>query len=163
MARASAGGMYRQMDEEQRTKLEAKLREMERDLEIAKWLRHPEAKLAADDWNDFKSDAAPEFSGLIDFSQAELSVTSNDVLRLALMMRQEEHRSRGWLAFVVRDSAAYGVVRMLGYWSRSADRVKIFQNREEAEYWLEQRAERPPIRFDEARVVSREPSLLKVS
>ncbi len=28
MARASAGGMYRQMDEEQRKKLEAKLREM---------------------------------------------------------------------------------------------------------------------------------------
>ncbi|MBN8456509.1 MAG: hypothetical protein J0M04_01495 [Verrucomicrobia bacterium] len=106
---------------------------------------------------------SPEFSGLVDFSQAELSLSSNDVLRLALMMRQEEHRSRGWLAFVVRDSAAYGVVRMLGYWSRSADRVKIFQNREEAEYWLEQRAERPPIRFDEAQVVSREPSLLKVS
>lgn len=106
---------------------------------------------------------SPEFSGLVDFSQAELALSSNDVLRLALMMRQEEHRSRGWLAFVVRNSAAYGVVRMLGYWSRSADRVKIFQNREEAEYWLEQRAERPPIRFDEARVVSREPSLLKVS
>lgn len=48
----------------------AKLREMERDLEIAKWLRHPEAKLAADDWNDFKSDAAPEFSGLTEPEQA---------------------------------------------------------------------------------------------
>jgi hypothetical protein len=105
---------------------------------------------------------SPEFSGLIDFSQAELVLSPNDVLRLALMLRQEDHRSRGWLAFVVRDSSAYGVVRMLGYWSRNADRVRIFNSLDEAEHWLEQRADRPPLRFNEAREVKLEGDLLKV-
>ena len=80
---------------------------------------------------------SPDYHGLIDFSSAELELSANDVLRLALVMRQEENRSTGWLAFVATNSATYGVVRMLGYWSRNTDRLKIFQSRAEAEEWLE--------------------------
>lgn len=86
-----------------------------------------------------------DFHGLVDFSEAKLELTSNDILRLALLQRQEAHRSSGWLAYVATDSLTYGVVRMLGYWSRATDRLRIFQSRAEAESWLrENRAQVPP-------------------
>lgn len=88
---------------------------------------------------------SPDYHGLVDFTKAELEMSANDVLRLALMLRQEENRTRGWLVFAVSNSVAYGVVRMLGYWSRNTDRFRIFQSREEAEAWLERHAgEHPP-------------------
>lgn len=79
----------------------------------------------------------PEYHGLVDFSEAELDLSANDVLRLALMLRQEQNRSTGWMVFVVDSPTAYGVVRMLGYWSRNTDRFRIFSSRHEAEQWLE--------------------------
>lgn len=81
---------------------------------------------------------SPDHHGLVDFSEAELELSANDVLRLALMLRQEQHRTNGWMVFVVSNSVAYGVVRMLGYWSRNTDRFRIFQSRDEAEAWLAQ-------------------------
>ncbi len=90
---------------------------------------------------------SPAFNGLIDLSGAELELSSNDVLRLALMMRQEDNRSTGWLAFVATDSATYGIVRMLGYWSRATDRLRIFQSRAEAEAWLERHGDHMPPGF----------------
>ena len=78
-----------------------------------------------------------DYHGLIDFSEAELELTANDVLRLALVLRHEANRSRGWLAYVANRSTTYGIVRMLGYWSRNTERLRIFQSREEAEAWLE--------------------------
>ncbi len=78
-----------------------------------------------------------DYHGLIDFSRAELELTANDVLRLALVLRHEANRSRGWLAYVATRSTTYGIVRMLGYWSRNTERMRIFQSREEAEAWLE--------------------------
>ncbi|MEO5913731.1 MAG: hypothetical protein ABIS50_05830 [Luteolibacter sp.] len=92
---------------------------------------------------------SPDFHGLIDFSDAELELTANDVLRLALVLRHEENRSRGWLAFVANNSTAYGIVRMLGYWSRNTDRLRIFQNRDEAEAWLERNIDQVPPGFIE--------------
>lgn len=92
---------------------------------------------------------SPDFHGLIDFSEAELELSANDVLRLALIMRQEGNRTRGWLTFVTSSSTTYGVVRMLGYWSRNTDRMRIFQSRREAESWLELNINQVPPRFIE--------------
>jgi hypothetical protein len=90
-----------------------------------------------------------EHHGLVDLSEAELEMSANDVLRLALMLRQEENRSRGWLVFAVNSSVAYGIVRMLGYWSRNTERFRIFQSRQEAEAWLERNADKYPPGFRE--------------
>lgn len=90
-----------------------------------------------------------DFHGLIDFSGAELELSANDVLRLALVLRHEENRSRGWLAFVTANSTDYGIVRMLGYWSRSTERMRIFQSRSEADRWLERNKNQVPPGFIE--------------
>lgn len=95
-------------------------------------------------------DWSPDLHGLVDFTKAELELSANDVLRLALMMRQQQNRSRGWVAFAVSSSAAFGVVRMLGYWARSTDRFRIFGSREEAEAWLERHLDHAPPVFSEA-------------
>jgi hypothetical protein len=88
-----------------------------------------------------------DFHGLIDFSEAELDLATNDVLRLALILRHEANRSRGWLAYVAPKSTTYGIIRMLGYWSRNTDRMRIFQSREEAERWLELNVDHVPPGF----------------
>jgi hypothetical protein len=92
---------------------------------------------------------SPEHHGLVDLSDAQLEMSSNDVLRLALTLRQQGHRSRGWRVFAVGSSVAYGIVRMLGYWSRNTDRFRIFQSREEAERWLERHRDAGPQGFVE--------------
>ena len=92
---------------------------------------------------------SPDHHGLVDLSEAELEMSANDVLRLALMLRQEENRSHGWLVFAVPNSVAYGVVRMLGYWSRNTERFRIFQSRAEAEAWLEKNRDQQPLSFRE--------------
>jgi len=79
---------------------------------------------------------SPAFDTLIDFSRATLELSSNDVLRLALMLRQERYRSQGWMAFAVGDATSFCLVRMLGYWSRMTERSRIFRERSEAEEWL---------------------------
>ncbi len=94
---------------------------------------------------------SPEFHGLIDFSGAELDLSANDVLRLALFLRQKENRTTGWLGFVATNSMAYGIVRMLGHWSRNMDRIRIFQSRAEAEAWLERNKNQMPPRFVEGK------------
>ena len=90
---------------------------------------------------------APDYHGLIDFSGAELDLSANDVLRLALVLRHEANRSRGWLAFVAINSTTYGIVRMLAYWSKNTERLRIFQSREEAETWLERNVNQVPPGF----------------
>ena len=88
-----------------------------------------------------------DFHGLIDFSNAELDLSANDVLRLALVLRHEENRSHGWLAFVTTNSTSYGIVRMFGYWSRNTERMRIFQSRSDAEIWLERNKNQVPPGF----------------
>ncbi len=88
-----------------------------------------------------------DFHGLIDFSEAQLELAANDVLRLALVLRHESNRSRGWLAFVATNSTTHGIIRMLGYWSRNTDRLRIFQSRSEAEAWLERNVNQVPPGF----------------
>lgn len=88
-----------------------------------------------------------DYHGLIDFSEAELDLTANDILRLALVLRQEPNRTRGWLAFVATNSVTFGIVRMLGYWSRNTDRTRIFQSRAEAERWLDRNVDQVPPGF----------------
>jgi hypothetical protein len=90
---------------------------------------------------------SPDFHGLVDFSDAELDLSSNDVLRLSLMLRQLENRTWGWLAYVATNSTNYGLVRMLGYWSRISNRLRIFESRPEAEAWLVSNRNRMPPRF----------------
>lgn len=90
---------------------------------------------------------SPEFHGLVDFSSAELDLSANDVLRLALILRHDANRSTGWLTFVAANSSTYGVVRMLGYWSRNSDRLKIFPNRKDADLWLEKNIDQVPPGF----------------
>jgi hypothetical protein len=79
---------------------------------------------------------------LFDLSEAELNLTSDDVLRLGLLMRSESHRSGGWHAFAVKDAAAFSLVRMLSQWARVSDRSRFFRSRDEAERWLEINTER---------------------
>jgi hypothetical protein len=95
-------------------------------------------------------DWSPDLHGLVDFTKAELELSANDVLRLALMLRQQQNRSRGWVVFAVSNSAAFGVVRMLGYWARCTERIRIFSSREEAENWLERHREHAPAAFRES-------------
>ncbi len=90
-----------------------------------------------------------DFHGLVDLSRAKLELTSNDVLRLALLLRRDDCRTHGWLAYVAPDSMTYGIVRMLGYWTRSTDRTRIFGSRSEAEAWLEWNCDQIPPRFVE--------------
>lgn len=92
---------------------------------------------------------SPDHHGLVDLCDAQLEMSSNDVLRLALTLRQQGNRSRGWQVFAVGSSVSYGIVRMLGYWSRNTDRFRIFQSREEAEHWLERHREKGPQGFVE--------------
>lgn len=107
-------------------------------------------------------DWSPDLHGLVDFTKAELELSANDVLRLALMLRQEQNRSRGWVVFAVSNSVAFGVVRMLGYWARSTDRFRIFNSRDEAERWLERHRDRTPPAIHEPMVASREQALCAV-
>jgi hypothetical protein len=95
-------------------------------------------------------DWSPDLHALVDFTKAELELSANDVLRLALMLRQQQNRSRGWMVFAVSNSVSFGVVRMLGYWARSTDRFRIFSSREEAENWLERHLDDAPPAFLEA-------------
>ena len=97
---------------------------------------------------------SPDYHGLVDFSDADLELSANDVLRLALTLRQEEHRTHGWLVFAVRNSVAYGMIRMLGYWSRNTDRFRIFQSRHEAEAWLERHLDQAPPGFQRPAALS---------
>ncbi|MEO5715317.1 MAG: hypothetical protein ABIT37_17700 [Luteolibacter sp.] len=87
---------------------------------------------------------SPDFHGLIDFSDAELDLSANDILRLALVFKHEDLRTRGWLAYVANNSTVFGIVRMLGYWSRNNDRIRIFGTRDEAEAWLELNVDQVP-------------------
>lgn len=100
-------------------------------------------------------DWSPEYNGLVDFTAAELEMGSNEILRLALMLRQKQNRSHGWLVFVVGNSVTYGVVRMLGYWSRNTDRFRIFQSRREAEAWLDDNLYKAPPAFAETAFAGR--------
>lgn len=92
---------------------------------------------------------SPDYHGIIDFTDAELDLSANDILRLALVLRHAPNRSRGWLAYVAPSSSSYGVVRMLGYWSRATGRLRIFQTRAEAEDWLGAHRNQKPACFME--------------
>lgn len=88
-----------------------------------------------------------DFNGLIDLSEASLDLSANDVLRLALVMRHEPNRTKGWLVYVATNPTTFGIVRMLGYWSRSTDRLRIFADRAEAERWLDRNMNQSPAGF----------------
>ncbi|MBC7980645.1 MAG: hypothetical protein H7Y36_08805 [Armatimonadetes bacterium] len=90
---------------------------------------------------------SPDFHGLVDFSGANLDLSANDVLRLALILRHDGNRSHGWMAFVAPNSTIYGIVRMLGYWSRNTERLRIFPSRTEAESWLIRNVDQVPPGF----------------
>lgn len=100
--------------------------------------------------------------GLVDFSEADLEMSANDVLRLALLLRQDAHRTSGWMVFVVASPVSYGVVRMLGYWSRNTDRFRIFPSRQEAERWLARNSERSPMAFRRETAAAAEAPLREV-
>lgn len=93
------------------------------------------------------ADWSGSFHGLTDLRDATLELSANEVIRLGLLMRQPSLRTSGWLAYVVADGATHGVVRMLGYWSRTAERQRIFRSRREAESWLAGQRLRVPARF----------------
>jgi len=74
---------------------------------------------------------------LVDLSGADLELSSDEVLRYALIMRSGKSRMGAWHAFAVKDAAAFSLVRMLSQWARVSDRCRIFSSRDEAERWLE--------------------------
>lgn len=90
---------------------------------------------------------SPDYHSLVDFTEATLDLSANDVLRLALVLRHEKNRSNGWLVFVAPNSTIHGVVRMLGYWSRNTERLQIYPSRGEAEAWLERNSDQVPPGF----------------
>ncbi len=130
-----AVGRYR-IDSDRRMRIE----EYQGDVGLAELKRVISAMASDPCWS-------ADFHGLIDFSRAKLELSANDVLRLALVLRHEENRSRGWLAFVATNSTTHGIVRMLGYWSRNTERLRIFQSRDEAEAWLERNMDQVPPGF----------------
>ncbi len=102
---------------------------------------------------------SPDFNGLIDFHEAELDLSANDILRLALVLKNADHRTRGWLAYVVPNSTVFGIVRMLGYWSRNTDRIRIFNARDEAESWLVRNRDQIPPNCHEVELTEVEATL----
>ena len=118
--------------------------ERERKLHIEEY----SGRICLDDLKEMAAAAAvdPARSGehnrLFDLSEAELVLSSDDVLRFGLLMRSESHRSGGWHAFAVRDAAAFSMVRMLSQWARVSERSRFFSTRDEAERWLEFNTER---------------------
>lgn len=96
-----------------------------------------------DDLKEMAAVAAsdPAWSGqnnrLLDLSRAELDMSSNDILRFALLMRSETYRSDGWHAFAVGDASTFSQMRMFSHWARLGERSRIFGNRDEAERWLD--------------------------
>lgn len=74
---------------------------------------------------------------LIDLSDARLDLTSDEVLRYALLMRKESHRAGGWNVFAVSDATSFSIVRMFSQWARTSERSRFFSSREEAERWLD--------------------------
>lgn len=90
---------------------------------------------------------SPDYHGLIDFTHAVLDLSANDLIRLGLILRRADYRSRGWLVFAVADSASYGQVRMLSHWARTMDRTRILMSRAEADQWLAQNANQVPPGF----------------
>jgi hypothetical protein len=119
------------------------------------WIEEYHGKTELDDVKSVMSSLMSDpawssgYHGVIDFTDAELDLSANDILRLALVLRHDPNRSRGWLAYVAPSSTSYGVVRMLGYWSRATERLKIFQTRAEAEDWLEVHQDQKPACFME--------------
>lgn len=94
-------------------------------------LRATSAMAAADPARSAK------FHRLTDFGEADLDLSSNEVLRYGLLMRQEPYRSEGWYLFVVSNLSTFSMVRMLSHWARTSERCRIFSSREEALNWLE--------------------------
>lgn len=100
-------------------------------------------RISLDDLKDIAAAVAAdparsdEHNRLFDLSEAELDLSSDDVLRLGLLMRSESHRSGGWHAFAVKDAATFSAARMLSQWARISDRSRFFPSRDEAERWLE--------------------------
>ncbi len=103
-----------------------------------------------------------DLNGLLDFSRAELSMSANDVLRWALSLRQAEYLTKGWLVFVVPNSMTYGLIRMLGQWSRNTGRFRIFFDRSKAEAWLERHGVHTPPGFAAALQASEDDALRHV-
>lgn len=91
----------------------------------------------------------PTYHGLADFSTAELDLTANEVIRLGLLMRQKTHQTSGWLTYVTNDTGTRSMIRMLGYWSRTTERQRIFRTRMEAENWLRLNRYQLPPKFIE--------------
>jgi len=100
-------------------------------------------RIVLDDLKDVAAMVAsdPACSGtlhrLIDLSDARLDLTSDEVLRYALLMRKESHRAGGWSVFAVSDATSFSQVRMFSQWSRTSERSRFFSSREEAEAWLD--------------------------
>jgi len=99
---------------------------------------------------------------LFDFSHADLSMSANDVLRWALSLRHAEYLTKGWLVFVVPNSLSYGLVRMLGQWSRNTERFRIFFQRDKAENWLNLYGGQTPPGFACALQISEDEALRQV-
>ena len=113
-------------------------------IESGKKLRIEEYRgpIELDDWRSMASAIAsdpcysPDHNGLIDFTAASLRLSTNDVMRMGLLMRRTDFLSNGWQVFVVGSSADFGIIRMLGRWARNEERLRIFNQRNEADAWL---------------------------
>ena len=98
---------------------------------------------------------------LIDFTEATLEIESNEVLRFALALRNQLHPSNGWLVFVAPDPTSFAFVRMLGYWSRTTERTRIFGKLGDAESWLAKNQLTQPPKVAERASISVVPKLLE--
>ncbi|MBK1881554.1 hypothetical protein JIN85_03950 [Luteolibacter pohnpeiensis] len=98
--------------------------------------------IALSDWRTMTSaitsDPAfsPDHHGLMDFTRASLQMSTNDVIRMGLLMRRQDYLSNGWQLFVVNSSADFGNIRMLSRWARNENRLKIFNRRCDADAWF---------------------------
>ena len=132
------------------------------DSEKRRWVEEYEGKVGLMDLKTMIGAMASDpcwssnLHGLIDFSDVELDLSANDILRLALVLKHEEHRTQGWLVYVANNSTVFGIVRMLSYWSRNSERLRIFNTREEAEIWLDRNIDQTPPNFCEVESIEPE-------
>jgi len=85
-------------------------------------------------WSDPRWRA--EFNGLMDFSDATIEITDEELKKLMTSMLRDARCSLARWAFVVRTAETFGWLRKVDTLSVQSSAFRIFFSRKEAESWL---------------------------
>jgi hypothetical protein len=87
-------------------------------------------------WSDPQWSA--EYDGLMDFSEATIEMTVEDLQKLVTFMLRDARCSLARWAFVVRTAETFGWLRKLDALSQQQSTIRIFFSRADADAWLHQ-------------------------